>query len=170
MSIFPSYDAIFTMCSHTFEKDGLVRRNISILFPCVCSCACPPWSLQFLVRVFTFLSLILCYSYFGTFLSTWSVMCNGYICITFCWFFFFQILKLSKLAQGKTAAGKVVNLLSNDVNRFDFVTNWLHFVWIMPIQTVVITYFIWDAVGWSALIGVLGIFLQTVPVQSKYYL
>ena len=30
-------------------------------------------SLQFLVRVFTFLSLILCYSYFSTFLSTWSI-------------------------------------------------------------------------------------------------
>ena len=39
-------------------------------------CFCMPilrWSLQFLVRVFTFLSLILWYSYFGTFLSTWSV-------------------------------------------------------------------------------------------------
>ena len=30
------------------------------------------WILQFLVRVFTFLSLILCYSYFSTLLSTWS--------------------------------------------------------------------------------------------------
>jgi hypothetical protein len=44
-----------------------------ILFPCVCLCTCPSWSLQFLVRVFTFLSLILCYSYFGTSLSMWSV-------------------------------------------------------------------------------------------------
>ncbi|XP_021934289.1 multidrug resistance-associated protein 4-like isoform X2 [Zootermopsis nevadensis] len=77
-----------------------------------------------------------------------------------------KILRLSKSAQGQTAAGQVVNLLSNDVNRFDFVTMWLHFIWIMPIQTVVITYFIWEAVGWSALIGVLAIFLQTVPVQS----
>lgn len=79
-----------------------------------------------------------------------------------------QILRLSKSAQGKTAAGQVVNLLSNDVNRFDFVTLFLHFVWITPIQTTVITYFIWEAVGWSALIGVLAIFLQTVPVQSKF--
>lgn len=79
-----------------------------------------------------------------------------------------QILRLSKSAQGKTAAGQVVNLLSNDVNRFDFVTLFLHFVWITPIQTIVITYFIWEAVGWSALIGVLAIFLQTIPVQSKF--
>lgn len=77
-----------------------------------------------------------------------------------------KILRLSKSAQGKTAAGQVVNLLSNDVNRFDFVTQYLHFVWITPIQTIVVTYFIWKAVGWSAVIGVLAIFLQTVPVQS----
>ena len=32
------------------------------------------WSLQFLVGVFTFLSLILWYSYLGTFLSTWSLI------------------------------------------------------------------------------------------------
>ena len=54
-------------------EDGHVRRNITILFPCVCLCTCPPWTLKFSVRVLTFLSLILCYSYFGTFLSTWSL-------------------------------------------------------------------------------------------------
>lgn len=86
--------------------------------------------------------------------------------IACCSIIYRKILRLSKAAQGRTAAGQVVNLLSNDVSRFDFVTMWLHFVWIMPIQTVVITYLIWDAVGWSALIGVLAIFLQTVPVQS----
>ena len=44
------------------EKDGHVSQNISILFPCVCSCACPPCTLQFSVRVITFLFFILCYS------------------------------------------------------------------------------------------------------------
>ena len=40
----------------------------------VCFCVpIPLWSLQFLVRVFTFLSLNLWFSYFGTFLSTWSI-------------------------------------------------------------------------------------------------
>ena len=52
------------LCAHIHSLSSdwerwLVCRNISILFPCVCSCACPPWSLQFLVTVFTFLSLIL---------------------------------------------------------------------------------------------------------------
>ena len=37
--------------------------NLSVSDIRNCSCACPPWSLQFLVRVFTFFSLILCYIY-----------------------------------------------------------------------------------------------------------
>ena len=55
------------------------HRNILIQFP-----FCVPvlqWSLQFLVRVFTFLSLILWYSYFGTFLSMWSSYIYIYIYI-----------------------------------------------------------------------------------------
>ena len=45
------------------------------------------WSLQFLVGVFTFLSLILWYSYFSTFLSTWS---NGHIqlAMSFCSYYY----------------------------------------------------------------------------------
>ena len=41
------------------DEDSSVHQNILILFPCVCLCACPLWSFQFMVRVFTFLSLIL---------------------------------------------------------------------------------------------------------------
>ena len=41
------------------------------------------WSLQFLVRVFTFLSLNLWFSYFGTFLSTWSISEFMYVYICY---------------------------------------------------------------------------------------
>lgn len=111
---------------------------------------------------------------FCTFLSVILVHHSYLVCqqigmrirVACCSMIYRKILRLSKSAQGKTAAGQVVNLLSNDVNRFDFVTPFLHFVWITPIQTAVVTYFIWEAVGWSALVGLLAIFLQTVPVQS----
>jgi hypothetical protein len=55
------------------EKDICGCRNISIKFPCVCVCLFFGDLFNFLVKVFPFLSLILRYSYFGTFLSTWSV-------------------------------------------------------------------------------------------------
>nr|CAD7203972.1 unnamed protein product [Timema douglasi] len=77
-----------------------------------------------------------------------------------------HILRLSKTATGHTTTGQVVNLLSNDVSRFDKVLMFLHYVWIMPFQTVLLTYFIWQFVGISALVGVGALFLQTVPVQG----
>ena len=50
--------------SLSIEEDGRASRNISIQFPCVCVCLSLLWSLQFLVRVYTFLSLNLWFSYF----------------------------------------------------------------------------------------------------------
>ncbi|XP_018322246.1 multidrug resistance-associated protein 4 [Agrilus planipennis] len=77
-----------------------------------------------------------------------------------------KLLKLSKKSLNDTAAGQVVNLLSNDVNRFDLVVIFLHFVWIMPLQAVILSYLIWMEVGPSALAGVLAMILLTIPVQG----
>lgn len=78
-----------------------------------------------------------------------------------------QILRLSKKSLGQTAAGQVVNLLSNDVNRFDMVALALHFVWIMPFQVVIVSYLIWRQVGVATLSGVLSMVLLTLPVQGN---
>lgn len=77
------------------------------------------------------------------------------------------MLRLNKQSLGETAAGKVVNLLANDVVRFDYVTIALHYFWIAPIQVIVVAYFIWRAVGIASLAGILGLVLFTLPVQSK---
>jgi ATP-binding cassette subfamily C (CFTR/MRP) protein 4 len=78
-----------------------------------------------------------------------------------------QMLKLNKKSLGETAAGQVVNLLSNDVNRFDFVIIALHYLWIMPFQVVLVTYLIWRQMGVSTLAGVLSMVCLTLPVQGK---
>lgn len=80
---------------------------------------------------------------------------------------FFQMLKLNKRSLGQASAGQVVNLLSNDVNRFDFVTLALHHLWIMPFQVVLVTYLIWREMGISTLAGVLSMLCLTLPVQGK---
>ena len=78
------------------------------------------------------------------------------------------MLRLSKKSLGETAAGRVVNLLANDVARFDFVTIALHFLWITPFQVAIVTYFIWDQVGVSSLAGVISMILLTLPLQGRY--
>ncbi|PNF20422.1 Multidrug resistance-associated protein 4 [Cryptotermes secundus] len=74
-------------------------------------------------------------------------------------------LRLSRTALGETAAGKVVNLLSNDVSRFDMVSIFLHAMWTAPLSAVIITYFLFVNAGYSGLIGI-GIVFLIVPLQS----
>lgn len=76
-----------------------------------------------------------------------------------------KALRLSMTALGETTAGQVVNLMSNDVSRFDVAVIFLHYLWIGPIETFVVTYFIWLEVGPSAAIGVASLLLF-IPLQG----
>ncbi|XP_046412545.1 ATP-binding cassette sub-family C member 4 isoform X1 [Neodiprion fabricii] len=77
-----------------------------------------------------------------------------------------KILRLSRCASNKTASGQVVNLLSNDVARFDTVGMFLHYIWVLPIQGALITYLVWRSVQVASLAGILLITIQTVPLQG----
>lgn len=61
--------------------------------------------------------------------------------------------------------GHIVNLISNDVNRLDIGFVFAHYLWILPIQTVLIGYLIWIHIGYAAIVGVVALLLQTIPVQ-----
>ncbi|GJQ84115.1 hypothetical protein Trydic_g12088 [Trypoxylus dichotomus] len=75
-----------------------------------------------------------------------------------------KALRLSKTALGQTTAGQLVNLLSNDVNRFDIAVLFAHQLWVGPLETVVITYLMYLQIGISAVIGVAAL-LCFVPLQ-----
>ncbi|KAL1140804.1 hypothetical protein AAG570_000732 [Ranatra chinensis] len=77
-----------------------------------------------------------------------------------------KALKLSKTALGQTTVGQVVNLLSNDVNRFDIAFIFLHNLWIGPLQTCIVTYFLWQLIGGPA--SIIGLFslLIFIPLQG----
>ncbi|KAJ0181224.1 hypothetical protein K1T71_003309 [Dendrolimus kikuchii] len=74
-------------------------------------------------------------------------------------------LRLSKTALGETTVGQVVNLLSNDVNRFDVAIIFLHYLWIGPLATVIITYLMWLEISWAAVFGV-AFMLAFIPLQA----
>ncbi|XP_058795497.1 ATP-binding cassette subfamily C member 4-like isoform X2 [Phymastichus coffea] len=76
-----------------------------------------------------------------------------------------KVLRLSNASVTTTTGGQVINLLSNDVVRFDPLFMYLHYVWITPIAGAVITYLIWCNAKVAALVGVLLMTLETVPVQ-----
>jgi ATP-binding cassette subfamily C (CFTR/MRP) protein 4 len=75
---------------------------------------------------------------------------------------------LSKTALGEATVGQAVNLLSNDVARFDNSFVFLPFLLIGPVETAAIVYLMWDKIGVSAIIGVATILLF-IPVQGACY-
>ncbi|KAI5713480.1 hypothetical protein M8J76_000230 [Diaphorina citri] len=81
-----------------------------------------------------------------------------------CTIIYRKALRLSKTALGDTTVGQVVNLLSNDVNRFDTACIFLHHLWVGPLLTVIVTYFLYDLIGLSSLIGV-AVLLAFIPFQ-----
>ncbi|ENN81633.1 hypothetical protein YQE_01964, partial [Dendroctonus ponderosae] len=56
--------------------------------------------------------------------------------IACCSLIYRKLLRLNHISSGKIAAGQLVNLLSNDVVRFDFALAFLHYIWIMPLQGI----------------------------------
>ncbi|XP_017083873.2 probable multidrug resistance-associated protein lethal(2)03659 [Drosophila eugracilis] len=76
-----------------------------------------------------------------------------------------KALRLSRTALGDTTVGQVVNLLSNDVGRFDTVLINVHYLWIAPLELIAVTYLMFLEIGVSALFGV-AIMLLFLPFQS----
>ncbi|XP_003699290.2 ATP-binding cassette sub-family C member 4 isoform X1 [Megachile rotundata] len=76
-----------------------------------------------------------------------------------------KALRLSKTALGETAPGKVVNLVANDVNRFDLVSIFIHHMWSAPLSALIIAYFLYTEAGYAGLIGIAAVFV-VVPIQS----
>lgn len=87
--------------------------------------------------------------------------------IACCSLMYRKTLKLSKRVAGSTPTGYLINLLSNDVARFDVILILVHYAWLLPFQSVLICYLIWRKIGMAAVAGVACLLLQTVPVQTR---
>ncbi|XP_036838726.1 multidrug resistance-associated protein 4 isoform X2 [Oncorhynchus mykiss] len=87
--------------------------------------------------------------------------------VAMCHMIYKKALCLSSAAMGKTTTGQMVNLLSNDVNKFDEVTNNLHYLWIAPLQAVVVISLLWYEIGPSCLAGV-AVLVFLLPLQTMF--
>nr|CAH7746332.1 unnamed protein product [Callosobruchus chinensis] len=83
--------------------------------------------------------------------------------------FFRKILRLSRASLGKTTVGHLVNLLSNDLSKFDQTFILAHYCWVGPIQVAVGTYMLYREMQVAALIGI-AFLVAIVPLQSKLIL
>ncbi|XP_027391352.1 multidrug resistance-associated protein 4-like [Bos indicus x Bos taurus] len=85
--------------------------------------------------------------------------------VAMCHMIYRKALRLSSSAVGKTTTGQIVNLLSNDVNRFDQVTMFLHYLWVGPLQAIAVTTLLWMQIGMSCLAG-MAILVILLLLQS----
>ncbi|KAK8736319.1 hypothetical protein OTU49_004939, partial [Cherax quadricarinatus] len=96
----------------------------------------------------------------------WGIQHSGMqIRVASCAMIYRKALRLSKAALGKTTIGQMVNLLSNDVNRFDTSVIFMHYLWIGPLQTLIVLGILWTELGPSCLAGIMLLILF-VPLQS----
>ncbi|XP_014446420.1 multidrug resistance-associated protein 4 [Tupaia chinensis] len=96
----------------------------------------------------------------------YHVQCAGMrLRVAMCHMIYQKALRLSNSAMGKTTTGQIVNLLSNDVNKFDQVTIFLHFLWAGPLQAIAVTALLWMEIGISCLAG-MAVLLVLLPLQS----
>ncbi|CAL8406684.1 unnamed protein product [Arctogadus glacialis] len=87
--------------------------------------------------------------------------------VALCHMIYKKALCLSNSATGKTTTGQIVNLLSNDVGKFDELTIWLQALWVAPIQVAVVVALLWAEIGPSCLAGIL-VPIILMPLQTLF--
>ncbi|KAI9004612.1 hypothetical protein BC832DRAFT_531702 [Gaertneriomyces semiglobifer] len=73
-----------------------------------------------------------------------------------------KCLRLSVGSTGST--GLIVNLVSNDVQRFEDAAPFAHFAWIAPVELILVTYFLYVQISWAAFAAI-GSLLAVIPMQ-----
>ncbi|KAG5887763.1 hypothetical protein JTB14_016114 [Gonioctena quinquepunctata] len=77
-----------------------------------------------------------------------------------------KLLRLNHASLGQTGTGQLVNLLSNDVQRFEPSSLFLHYLWLMPIQCAAGFYVMYQIVGIAAVAGMSVMILEAIPLQG----
>ncbi|XP_016945207.3 probable multidrug resistance-associated protein lethal(2)03659 [Drosophila suzukii] len=76
-----------------------------------------------------------------------------------------KALRLSRTSLGDTTTGQVVNLLSNDLNRFDRCLIHFHFLWLGPLELLIAAYFLYQQIGLASFYGI-SILILYLPLQT----
>ncbi|KAG0440557.1 hypothetical protein HPB47_016252, partial [Ixodes persulcatus] len=76
-----------------------------------------------------------------------------------------QSLVLSNAAKKESTTGEIVNLMSNDAQKFMELMVFLNMLWSAPFQIALALYFLWDLLGVAVLSGV-GVMVLMVPING----
>lgn len=76
--------------------------------------------------------------------------------------------KLLSLSTAHTASGGfIVNMVSNDVQRFEDAAPFATYIWLGPLEALLATYFMYLQISWGAFSAV-GALMLLIPIQSFF--
>lgn len=78
-----------------------------------------------------------------------------------------KVLRLSKSTSFTGMNGQVINLLTNDVSKFETMFCYMHDIVKGPVEILCMGYIIYLEIGWSGLIGIAFMCLF-IPIQCEY--
>ncbi|KAK3762198.1 hypothetical protein RRG08_057436 [Elysia crispata] len=78
-----------------------------------------------------------------------------------------KCLRLSNESLNESSIGQIVNLMSNDVARFDQGMMFFHFLWVGPLECVVAVSYLWYRQG-PAVVAALAVMILLMPVQFLF--
>ncbi|XP_071820241.1 ATP-binding cassette sub-family C member 4-like isoform X2 [Apostichopus japonicus] len=77
-----------------------------------------------------------------------------------------KVLKLSNKSLQSATIGKVNNIMTTDVNTFDRLFIFLHYLWLGPLEAIIIMYFLYREIQWACLPGYV-VMLFLIPAQAR---
>ncbi|CAG2116727.1 unnamed protein product, partial [Medioppia subpectinata] len=82
-----------------------------------------------------------------------------------CALIYSKSIRLSRTSLGKTTVGQIINMMSNDANRFDEFAFWCHSILVAPLQLTLVMYILWGHLRWACLAG-MAVLLLFIPFQG----
>jgi ATP-binding cassette, subfamily C (CFTR/MRP), member 4 len=78
-----------------------------------------------------------------------------------------KLMRLDLAALARVSRGFVFNIVSNDLQRFDYFMVYAHFIWLAPIMSALALYLIWRLIGPASLAG-MGVLVGLLPIQGLF--
>ncbi|XP_043470122.1 ATP-binding cassette subfamily C member 4-like [Leptopilina heterotoma] len=85
--------------------------------------------------------------------------------VSCCSLIYRKVLRTSKSAEASSSAGKILNLLTNDVNSLDYAMPFFNYIWMSPIILILIAYITFIQTELSALSGI-ALYIIIIPLQG----
>lgn len=79
-----------------------------------------------------------------------------------------KALQLTKSSAADCFNGKIINLLSNDLSKFEIGLGFLHDLWKGPVEALAFFFVIYKEIGYAGALG-MAFLVSFIPLQGEQY-